>query len=108
MAAVLTSTLQGPSDFSIASDAAVTLSALVVSQRDDEMAIAQLAQLRLRRFKPAFVAIDRRDAGAGAGKTDGRGAADAAAPARHHADAARQAKPIRRILSRSCAITLSW
>ena len=55
---------------------------------DDEMAIAQFAQLRLRTFKPAFVTIDRRDAGTGAGETDGRGAADAAAPARHHANAA--------------------
>ena len=52
------------------------------------MAIAQFAQLRLRSFKPAFVAIDRRHAGARAGKTDGRGAADAAAPARHHTNAA--------------------
>ena len=88
MAAVLTSTLQGPSDFSIASDAAVMLSALVVSQRDHEMAIAQFAQFGLRRFEPAFVAIDRGDAGTGAGETDGRGAADAAAPTRHHTDAA--------------------
>ena len=85
---MLTSTLQGPSDFSIVSDAAVTLSTLVVSQRTTRWPSPSFAQFRLRRFKPAFVEIDRRDAGARAGKTDGRGAADAAAAARHHANAA--------------------
>ena len=52
------------------------------------MAIAQFAQFRARHLKPAFVEIDRRDAGARLGETDGRGAADAAAPARHHTNAA--------------------
>jgi hypothetical protein len=52
------------------------------------MAIAQFAQRRLRHFKPAFVAIDRRHAGTRAGETEGRGAADAAAPACHDANAA--------------------
>jgi hypothetical protein len=52
------------------------------------MAIAQFSQLRLRIFEPAFVTIDRRHAGARAGETDGRGAADAAAPTRHHTNAA--------------------
>jgi hypothetical protein len=52
------------------------------------MAIAQFAQLRACTFEPAFVTINRRHAGTRAGKTDGRGAADAAAPARHHTDAA--------------------
>ena len=75
----------------------MTLSALVVSQRADDMAVAQFAQLRVRHLKAAFVEIDRGDAGAGLGETDGRGAADAAASARHHANAARQAEPIRRI-----------
>ena len=88
MAAVLTSTLQGPSDFSIASDAAVTLSALVVSQRATRWPSPSLRSSACVAFEPAFVTIDRRDAGAGAGETDGRGAADAAAPARHHTDAA--------------------
>ena len=88
MAAVLTSTLHGPSDFSIVSDAAVTLSTLGGVAAGDEMAGAEFAQLRARHFKPAFVEIDRRDAGARLGKTEGRGAADAAAPTRHHANAA--------------------
>jgi hypothetical protein len=52
------------------------------------MAIAQFAQFRLRNFKPAFVTIDRRHAGTRARKTDGRSAADAAAPTRHHTNAA--------------------
>jgi hypothetical protein len=52
------------------------------------MAIAQFAQLRLRNFKSAFVAIDRRHAGTGLGKTHGRGAADTATSACHHANAA--------------------
>jgi hypothetical protein len=52
------------------------------------MAIAQFAQFRLRCFKPAFVAVNRRDAGTGPGKTESRGATDAAAPACHDANAA--------------------
>ena len=49
------------------------------------MAIAQLAQFRFRHLKPALVAIDCRHADARFGKTEGRGAADAAASAGHHA-----------------------
>jgi hypothetical protein len=52
------------------------------------MGIAQLAQFSLRDFKPSFVEINRRDAGARAGKTDGRSAADAATAARDHTNAA--------------------
>ena len=98
MAAVLTSTLHGPSDFSIVADAAVTLSTLEVSQRATTWPSPSLPQLGARHFKPALVEIDRGNAGTGFGKTEGRGAADAAAPACHHANAARKAEPIRRIL----------
>ncbi len=52
------------------------------------MVAAQFAQLSARRLEAAFVAIDGGDPGAGPGEIDGDGAADAAAAARHHANAA--------------------
>ena len=61
------------------------------------MAGAELAELGARYFKTALIEIDRGDAGADFGETEGRGAADAAASARHNANPARQAEPIRRI-----------
>jgi hypothetical protein len=61
------------------------------------MAGAKLAELGTRYFKAAFIEIDRGNTGPGMRKTEGRGAADAAASACHHANAARQAEPIRRI-----------
>ena len=48
----------------------------------------QFAQFSPRGFKAALVEIDRGDAGAGLREAERRGAADAAASARHHADAA--------------------
>jgi hypothetical protein len=62
------------------------------------MAGAELAEFGARYFKTALIKIDRGNAGADFGETEGRGAADAAASACHHANAARQAEPIRRIL----------
>ena len=61
------------------------------------MAGAELGEFLARHLEAALIEIDRGDAGAGLGETEGRGAADAAAATRHHADAARQAEPIRRI-----------
>jgi hypothetical protein len=58
------------------------------------MAAADLVQFTARALQAAFVAIDRVHARAGLRKTDRDGAADAAAPAGHHADAAGQAEPI--------------
>ena len=46
------------------------------------------------RVQAAFVAIDRRHPGAGLRETCGNSAADAAASAGHHADAAGQAEPV--------------
>ncbi len=55
------------------------------------------AELSARHLEAALIEIDGGDAGAGFGETEGRGAADAAASACYHANAARQAEPIRRI-----------
>ena len=52
------------------------------------MVSAELAELGARHLEPAFIEIDRGDAGAGLGETDGHGAADAAAATRHHTNAA--------------------
>jgi hypothetical protein len=52
------------------------------------MAGAELAEFGARYFKTPLVEINRGDAGAGLSKTEGRGAADAAAPACHDANAA--------------------
>ena len=46
----------------------MTLSTLGGVAARHEMAIAQLAQLGARHFKPAFIEIDRRNAGAGLAK----------------------------------------
>jgi hypothetical protein len=61
------------------------------------MAGAEFTELGARYFKTTLIEIDRSNAGADFGETEGRGAADAAASACHHANAARQAEPIRRI-----------
>ena len=61
------------------------------------MADAELAEFGARHLKTALIKIDSGNAGADFGETEGRGAADAAAPACHNANAARQAEPIRRI-----------
>ena len=62
------------------------------------MAAADLEQFLARALQAAFVEIDRGHARAGLRKIDRDGAADAAAPAGHHADAAGQAEPIGREL----------
>jgi hypothetical protein len=58
------------------------------------MLAAEVAQLGVRRLEAACVAIDGGDMGAGPGETRRDGPADAAASARHHANAACQAKPV--------------
>ena len=58
------------------------------------MAAAEFTQLGARHLKAALVAIDGGHSGAGLREVDGNGAADAAAPARHHAGAACEAKPV--------------
>ena len=52
------------------------------------MASAELAEFLARHLEAALIEIDRGDAGAGLGETDGDGAADPAAATRHHANAA--------------------
>jgi hypothetical protein len=52
------------------------------------MASAELAELSARYFKTALIEIDSSNAGADFGETEGGSAADAAAPTRHHTNAA--------------------
>jgi hypothetical protein len=54
----------------------------------DDVVSAELAKLFARHPQTALIEVDGGDTRAGLGETDGRGAADAAAPARHHTDAA--------------------
>ena len=49
---------------------------------------AEFSKLGARRLEAALIEIDGRDVGAGPRETDRDGAADAAAAARHHANAA--------------------
>ncbi len=58
------------------------------------MLAAKLPQFRSRSLKAAFVAIDGGHASAGPRETGSDGPADAATSARHHANAACQAKPV--------------
>jgi hypothetical protein len=52
------------------------------------MVAGNFKQLRSRNLEAALIEIDDGDMGAGAGETQRNGATDAAAAARHHADAA--------------------
>jgi len=49
---------------------------------------AEPGEFRARHLEAALIEIDRGDAPARLGETEGRGAADPAAATRHHADAA--------------------
>ena len=72
------------------------LSALVTSQGAMTWRLPGNSLARL--LEPLLVAVDRGDMRAGLSKIDRNRAADAPAPAGHHADAAGQAKPVGRKL----------